>query len=165
MKFISLSTCFCIYLLVNLFSCKKESIDIPIGTIKVKIDGLEKTFNVEAKAIRLNVSGGYGVQVQGYFRSNSTTTLRFRIVSPDPITTSTYIENAASNLLVTMTHCIEVIFPCVYQWSSYGSVTNPVSITITAITGTSIKGTFKGELQGSASGKTVFTNGVFYVSF
>lgn len=143
--------------------CKKESSDIPIGTIKVNIGSTEKTFNVNAKATRLNGTNGYGIKVQGNYRSGSTTTLVFSIISPNPITNGTYTENVVSNPLVLMTHCVEVIWACVIQTSAYGSRSNPVTITITEITSTYVRGTFKGELQGSAI--EVFSNGLFYVSF
>ena len=150
-----------------LFSCKKDATDIPISTIKVEIGGSATTFSVQAKATRLFVSGGYGIQIQGNYRTGSTTNLSFSIVSPNPISTGVYTENTVSNPLVTMTHCVEVLFPCVLQSNAYGSVTNPVSITITEINSSFAKGTFKGELSGGGGNPTteVLTNGVFYVSF
>ena len=148
-----------------LFSCKKDITDIPIGTIKVDIGGVANTFSVQAKATRLQVTGGDGIQIQGYYRTNSTTNLSFSMVRPDPISSGSYIENAGGNPLVTMTHCTEVLFPCVFRASAYGNTSNPVSITITEITGSSVKGTFKGELQISSGGTEVLANGVFYVSF
>lgn len=150
-------------------SCKKDPMDIPIGTIKTNIGSEEKTFSINAKATRLNVTNGHGIQVEGYYRTGSTTNLVLTIVSPSPITSNTYAENPGSNPLVTMTHCVEFFSPCVLRTSAYGSVTNPVSITITEITGTYIRGTFKGELAGPVTNgtqtKEVFANGVFFVSF
>ena len=148
-----------------LFSCKKDATDIAIGTIKVDINGNAFTFSLQAKASTLPVTGGYGIQIQGYYRNGSTTNLSFSIVRPFPISTGTYSENAAGNPLVLMTHCTEVITPCVIRANAYGSTSNPVSITITEITGSSVKGTFKGELQVSTGSTEVLSNGVFYVSF
>ena len=146
--------------------CKKDSIDnIPIGTIKVDIDGTAYTFSVQAKATRPQVTGGFGVQIQGYYRTGSTTNLSFTVVRPTTITSGSYTENTASNPLVIMKHCTEVIVPCVYQANNYRSSTNPVNITITEITSSYVKGTFNGALQlGSGSTETL-TNGMFYVSF
>ena len=152
-------------LVALLFSCKKEATDIPIGTIKVDINGSAYTFREQAKATRLSVTGGYGIQIQGNYRANSTTNLSFSIVRPSAISTGTFTENAASNPLVLMTHCTEVIAPCVIRANAYGSTSNPVSITITEITGSSVKGTFKGDLQVSSGSTEVLSNGVFYVSF
>ncbi len=145
-------------------SCKKDKLDIPIGTIKVEIGGSTSTFNIQAKATRLTVTGGYGIQLQGNLKTTSTTNLSFSIVSPNPILNDTYTENTTSNPLVSMTHCIEFYSPCVIRANEYGSTTNPVAITITEISSSSVKGTFKGELQGIIS-KEVLSNGVFYVSF
>jgi len=158
----------CLSLIISLlfFSCKKDSVDnIPIGTIKVDLGGIANTFSIQAKATRISVTGGNGIQVQGNYRTGSTTNLNFSIVSPGAISTGLYTENAAGNPLVTMTHCTEVLFPCVIQTKNYGSSSNPVSITITEINSSFIKGTFKGDLQGNSNGTEVMTNGVFYVSF
>jgi hypothetical protein len=152
------------FLTLFFVSCKKDPTDIPIGTIKVDIDGHSSTFSVQAKASRLSVTGGYGIQVTGNLKTTSTTNLSFSIISPNSINAGTYTENTSSNPLVTMTHCTEVIVPCVIRANSYGSPSNPVSITITEITGSYVRGTFKGELQGGSS-KEVYSNGLFYVSF
>lgn len=146
-------------------SCKKDATDIPIGTIKVKIDGTDFTFNVQAKATTLAVAGGFGIQIQGNYKTTSTTYLSFTIVRSSPITTGSYTENIGGNPLVTMTHCTEVLIPCFFLATTYGSSSNPVSITITEITGSSVKGTFRGELKFSSGGPELLTNGAFYVSF
>jgi len=152
-------------LTILLFSCKKDPVDIRIGTIKVDINGTAYTFNVQAKATRLSVTGGNGIQIQGNYKETSTTNLTLTIVRPSPISTGTYIENTASNPLVTITHCTEVLVPCFFQAVVFGSTSNPVSITITEITGSSIKGDFKGELRTSSGSTETLSNGEFYVSF
>src|SRR6187431_203400 len=111
------------------YGCKKDSVDnIPIGTIKVDIGGTAYTFSVQAKATRPQVTGGFGVQIQGYYRTGSTTDLSFTVVRPTAITSGSYTENAASNPLVMMRHCTEFIVPCFSQANNYGSPTNPVNI-------------------------------------
>ena len=150
-------------LTILLFSCKKD--DISIGTIKVDINGVAYTFSQQAKATRLSVTGGYGIQIQGNYRTNSTSNLSFTVVRPESISIGAFIENVGNNPLVTMTHCTEVIFPCVIQANAYRSISNPVTITITEITGSSVKGTFKGELQVSSGTTEVLSKGEFYVSF
>lgn len=144
-------------------SCKKDKMDIPIGTIKVDINGNSSSFNVQAKATRISVTGGYGIQILGYLKSSSTTNLSFSLISPTPITNTVYTENSAGSPLVEMIHCVEVIVPCVFRTAAHGSVSNPVSVTISEITGSYVKGTFKGELGGQST--EVLSNGVFYVSF
>ena len=157
----------CILLLpiILIFSCKKDPADIGIGTIKVDINGTAYTFSVQSRATTLPVTGGNGIQIQGKYKETSTTNLTLSIVRPSPISTGTYIENNASNPLVTITHCTEVIVPCFFQATTFGSTSNPVTITITEITGSSIRGNFKGELQTSPGTTETLSNGVFYVSF
>ncbi|MEO7523965.1 MAG: hypothetical protein ABIT58_07705 [Ferruginibacter sp.] len=150
-------------LIISSIACKKDRMDIPIGTIKVDINGKSSSFSVQAKATRINVTGGYGIQILGYLKTSSTTNLSFSLASPFPITNSTFTENSASNPLVEMKHCVEVLVPCVFRTTAHGSSSNPVSVTISEITGSYVKGTFKGELSGHST--EVLTNGVFYVSF
>lgn len=150
-------------LILSAIACKKDRMDIPIGTIKVDIDGYSSSFSVRPKATRINVTGGYGIQIEGYLKSSSTTEMLFSIVSTKPITNTIYTENSAGNPLVKMIHCVEVVFPCVFRTAAHGSISNPVSVTISEITGAYVKGTFKGELDGQYP--EVLTNGVFYVSF
>ena len=144
-------------------NCKKNPDDIRIGTIKVNINGNSTTFNVQAKASRINVTGGYGIQIEGYLKSSSTTNLSFSLAGTTPISNITYTENSTGNPLVQMAHCVEVIVPCVFRTSTFGSLSNPLSVTISEITGAHVRGTFKGELNGHST--EVLTNGVFYVSF
>lgn len=151
--------------ILNTISCKKDATDIPIGTINVKIGSTNYTFNEQAKATRLPVSGGFGIQIQGNYRTGSTTNLVFSMVRPDAISAGSYTENTGGNPLVTMTHCTEVLLPCLIQAKTYGSSSNPVNITITEITGYSVKGTFSGELQINSGGTEILTNGAFHVSF
>ncbi|MBL0132457.1 MAG: hypothetical protein IPP43_16260 [Chitinophagaceae bacterium] len=110
---------------ISISSCKKDATDIPIGTIKVKIDGTDFTFNVQAKATTLAVAGGFGIQIQGNYKTTSTTNLSFTIVRPSPITTGSYTENTGGNPLVTMIHCTEVLVPCFnsgyYLWKQFQS--------------------------------------------
>ena len=160
-KLIHLST----ILTLLLFSCKKDPVDIRIGTIKVDINGTAFTFNVQAKATRLSVTGGNGIQIQGNYKETSTTNLTLTIARPSPISTGAYIENTASNPLVTVSHCTEVFVPCVFQAVTFGSTTNPVSITISEITGSSVRGNFKGELRLNSGNTETLSNGEFYVSF
>ena len=148
------------------FGCNKDSVDnIKIGTIKVDIDGSAFTFSVQAKATRMSVTGGFGIQVDGDLKSTSTTGLSFSIVRPTTITAGSYTENVAGNPLVRMVHCTEILIPCFTRASTYRSPTNPVNITITEITSSYVKGTFKGELQIGAGGTETLKNGIFYVSF
>ena len=153
------------FVTIFFISCKKDATDIPAGTIKMDLNGAPMTYSVDAKAIHLNVSGGNGIQVQGKYRTGSTSNLVFTIAVPGSVTTGTYTENVAGNPLVSMTRCTELIFPCVYQAMTYGSVSNPLRITISSITPSSVKGTFSGELHNNSGDNESITNGAFHVNF
>ncbi len=154
-------------------SCKKDKADtdVSVGTISATIDGTATTFNFRAKATGSNVSGGYGISIQGFKKdpSASQTSLSISIARGTQITSGTYVENSGSNPLVEMTYNYDLVFGIVYTSTTYGSATKPVTITITDINSTSVKGTFSCELLGNDvngnPAKTVFTDGVFYVSF
>jgi hypothetical protein len=157
---------FAFLFIILLLGCKKDSVDnIKIGTIKVEVDGTDYTFSVRSKATRLPVTGGFGIEIQGDYKTNSSTNLSFTIVRPSAITPGTYIENGGGNPLVRMIHCTEVFIPCLTRANNYGSFANPVTITITDITSSYVKGTFKGELQISGGGTEKLKNGMFYVGF
>lgn len=153
------------YVTIITISCKKDVADIPIGTIKVDINGSAFTFNVQAKATTLAVTGGQGIQIEGIYKTTSTTNLSFSIVRAGVISTGIHTENTAGNPLITMTHCTEVLIPCLIRANAFGSTSNPVSITITEITASAVRGTFKGELRTSSGSTESLTNGVFYVGF
>ena len=70
-----LSVSLIMFISAIVISCKKDPTDIPIGTIKVDIGGNPSTFSVQARATRLLVTGGYGIQIQGYYKTSSTTNL------------------------------------------------------------------------------------------
>lgn len=150
-------------------SCKKDHQDA--DTISASIDGKVTTFNVGAHASTLNVTGGYGISIQGNKKnpSDSKTALSISIVSPDPIVKRTYVENSNGNPLVGMTYDFDLVFGIVYTFEGYGSNTHPVSVTITEINSSFVKGTFSGEVQGTdatgATAKYVITNGTFNVKF
>ncbi len=166
---------FILFSVVLLFftSCKKDkaNTDVPIGSISVTIDGTKTTFNYGAKATVLSVGGGYGISIQGNKKdpSASQTNLLFSIASPSVITPKTYVENSGGNSLVNMSYAYDLFFGIVYTSVAYGSTTNPVTITITDINSTSVKGTFSGELLGTGVDgnpvKNVLADGVFHVSF
>lgn len=164
-------------LLLGFIGCKKSSTGgssgsgLAIGTIAVSIDGTNTTFNFGAKASTLAVTGGYGIRIKGNKKdpSQSSTSLTIEVVRGTPITTGTYVENISGSPLVTMDYFLDIFFGVGNTASAYGSASNKVTVTITEITSTYVKGTFSGELQGpgitTPTVKTVMSNGEFYVSF
>ncbi|MEO7923244.1 MAG: hypothetical protein ABIR30_06155 [Chitinophagaceae bacterium] len=162
---------FCLFILCwTLSSCHKDVSpnDVPPGTISVKIDNDASTFNVQAKATVLTVTGGYGIQIHGYKKepSSSGTDLTITIARPQPLSTGTYTENANSNPLVTMIHFVDLFFGYGTTTNSFLSTNDPLSVTITELTAVSVKGTFRGELHsGPGAQAERFISGVFNVSF
>lgn len=158
-------------IITSCVSCSKDISDpgkIPPGTISVKIDGNESSFNVQAKATRLMVSGGYGLQVQGYKKDPaiSGTNLTITIARPQPLSTGTYTENSGNNPLVNMSHFVDLFFGYGSTTSPFLSSNDPVSVTITELTGGNVKGTFRGELrEGPGTAAVRFVNGAFNVNF
>lgn len=155
------------YVTLLAVSCKKEP---PIGTISANIDGTNTSFKVAAKASVLSVQNGYGIQISGYKKDASATSLQLVIVRPITISPGTYTENTADNPLVQMKYFYDLFFGAGVGYSNHHSTTNPATVNITDISATSVKGTFQGELEGSdLSGggiiRTQITNGVFNVSF
>jgi len=164
---------FSILLLPVFISCKKDSTNNnSSNTISVSIDGTVTTFNTEAKAIRESVTGGYGITIQGYKKdpAASQTNLSFSVVSPDAITAKTYIENTSGNPLVAMTYFVDAtVLGIATTASNYGSTTHPVTITITDISSSTVKGMFSGELSytdlAGNPAKNLLSNGTFNVNF
>ncbi|MEO6639379.1 MAG: hypothetical protein ABIN25_13960 [Ginsengibacter sp.] len=154
-------------------SCKKNNADnkVSTDTISASVDGNATTFNYGALASTISVSGGFGITIYGNKKdpSVSQTSLLISIVSPNPITKGTYVENSGGNPLIQMTYTYDLVFGLKYTFETYGSTINPLRITITDITSTFAKGTFSGEVTGTdGTGSVVkylFTNGVFNVKF
>ncbi|MDB5221874.1 MAG: hypothetical protein JWN83_541 [Chitinophagaceae bacterium] len=155
-------------------SCKKDgaNTNVGIGTISVSIDGTATTFNVGAKASVLPVTGGYGIKIFGNKKdpATSATSLTINIVRGTAITTGTYVENGSGNPLVQIDYFFDLFFGSGTDYLNFRSTSNPVTITITDISSSSVKGTFSGELigpniSGGAPVKTTLSNGVFYVSY
>jgi|GEM_PF-3435948 len=160
------------YVTLVLASCEKEKEEITLGTLKAYIGSQPSTFNISARATRLTVSGGYGIQVKGYKKdpSASGTFLSFLIVSPNPITAGEYTENQNGNPLVEMEHFTDVFFGVGGSSTNYGNPTNPVNISITEINSAFVKGMFRGDLRmhdisGHPTGTGNITHGEFYLAF
>ncbi|MES1220819.1 MAG: hypothetical protein ABUT20_35290 [Bacteroidota bacterium] len=152
-------------------SCKKDSTDVPIGTLKASIDGAVTNFNVSAKASNLSVQGGQGIKIFGYKKDPTLSGTSFQIViaSPASISSGTYVENTNDNPLVQVNYFYDFFFGAGFSYSNYHSSTAPMTINITEKNSGSIKGTFSGELKGNdLNGNPIvskITNGVFNVSF
>ncbi len=130
----------------------------------------QTTFNFGAKVIVTSVTGGYGINIKGNKKepASSQTNILFSITSPSPIVAKTYVEGGG-NPLIQMEYFFDLVLGIGTTASNYGSTTNPVTITITEITSSSVKGTFRRELLytdlNGNPGKNVLSDGAFNVNF
>jgi hypothetical protein len=149
--------------LVFFSACKKDS-DKASGPISVNIDGANSVFGYGAQAVRVNASGLQTIQVIGLVGASGDQ-IAITIQKENGVTTGTYNENDENTLASVMLTKGGVAYLSDY------SETNPATITISSISETSIKGSFKGEVfkfnDGSEDGpeKKVLAEGKFDVQF
>ena len=158
------------FVIVFFSACKKDPLDIPLGTISVSINGTETTFNLQSKALLTNSAGYNTLTIHGYkkYTSANSTQIELIITSLNPISSGIFSENtAASSGNVRINFFQEFVLGLGTGYFTYGSPTNLCTINIASITGTSVKGSFKGELRagGSAGETATLSRGVFNVSF
>lgn len=151
------------------FSCKKDGSGTTSGsgTITCTLDGVNVSFNVNAKAMRMNAGAEQSVQITGMQASGNSNQIAMVVTGSSAITAGTYSENDQNGNVAGINY-IEA--GNTYPYVSYNSTTNPATITITAISSTSVQGSFKGDVylmssNGVTSTKKVVTNGQFKVNF
>ena len=159
-----------------LLSCQKkesdtEAIVLPQDYyIKCKIDGIDKTFNVMAKATKLEKVDQVFLSIFGKASSDVDNIERINmgISSTTPIRTGNYVENDPS-----LTYFIDAIYNpdnSLETWimGSLSENSAPFTIFITGIDDKSVSGTFKGAVFNKYSRgikEKRITNGEFYVPF
>lgn len=133
--------------LITLNSCKKDKETVPLGTISATIDGIPMNFNTDAVALRYkgNIDGTIFTTIRGYKPDNSI----MQIVMYSAVTAGKTYHKVSDDQ-------IHLSFGFVYTITNDGNIakafeddkiaTNPISITITAVSSTSVSGTFKGNL-------------------
>ena len=153
-------------------ACKKDPLDIPLGTISVSINDIKTTFNVQSKATTTNAAGYNILTIQGYKKDPavSSTFMKLTITNPGQITGGSYSENIASGYTsVRINYFQSLIYSIGTAYVSYGSSSNPAKVNISSISGGTVKGSFQGEVHVPNSGgigeKVVLSGGVFNVSF
>ena len=156
-------------LVLLLMSCKKNSDDngaIAANSIQANIGGTTYNFNVSAKAIKMDGTGYHFISIAGADANSATANVIGIIANSNvAVTTGTYNENDAVNF-GSLSYSVNISSGNTY--TDAGSTTNPVIVTITSLTGTSVQGTFKGDiyLGSSTSGtKKVVADGKFNVPF
>jgi len=165
-----------LFLGLFLASCQKKGSDfdaivLPEGYyIKCKIDGIDKTFNIMAKATKLVKTNQVFISIFGKASEDAANIERINmgISSMTPIKTGNYVENDPS-----LTYFIDAIYNPDNSFETWIMGSDPESsapftIFITGIDNKSVSGTFMGLVYNKYSrGIQVknITNGEFYVPF
>lgn len=156
-------------------SCKKNSSSSSSYHFTATIDGTAQTFNTTPLATRLTVYGITQIGIDGFSGSSSSNIQSLSIgwQSSTPgakFGVGTWTDSSQNYAVVG------VYAPVTLQdYASGNAVTagtnykgNHLTITITSMDSTAVKGTFSGDffLQGNLSGtKKTITNGDFYVAW
>jgi hypothetical protein len=139
--------------------------------IKAKLDGVARTFNANAMAIKTNLAGFSTLSIIGNAATGSLEGINISINNTPNVSatigTGTYSESNTTNYLLAV----------VYNAGSTSAVwgaglnpapANPFEVVITSLTATEVKGTFKGDVydnNGTGTNKKTFTEGEFNVKF
>lgn len=141
-----------ILLLFLIASCSKEkSSEEDLGQyyLKCKIDGVDKKFNYSAAATQQDLGGGvmsYSVFGKAVSDPNNLESLGFTIQLSIPLAKGTYKETDPTiDYFLAGIYNPNTVDPNMIYASRY-SETDPLQITFTEITTTTISGTFKGTL-------------------
>ena len=152
MKRILISSWPAILLLFLIASCGKEKSgeeDLGQYYLKCKIDGVDKTFNHSAAAVEQDLGGGtmsYSVFGKADADPNNLQSLGLTIQLSVPFAKGTYKETDATvDYFLAGIYNPNTVDPNMIYASRY-SETDPLQITYTDITSTTISGTFKGTL-------------------
>jgi len=91
--------CFITAISIFFFSaCKKDPIDVPLGTFSASVGGTKTTFNIQSKAVSSKIGSNYFLTIEGYKKdpSASSTNMKLTITSLNPISSGTYTETVTS---------------------------------------------------------------------
>jgi hypothetical protein len=175
MKRSLISSLSAILLLFLIASCGKEKSgeeDPGQYYLKCKIGGVDKTFNISAAAAQQDLGGGvmsYSVFGKSVTDPNNLESLGFTIQLSVPFATGTYKETDAT---------IDYFLAGIYNpntmdatmiYASRYDESNPLQITFTEISSTTLSGTFKGKLFVNTgdpnADSALISNGQFKVKF
>ena len=153
------------FIVLSFNSCQKHQEDpVESNLISVDIDGVKTYFNAMDE-VSLNILDLHRLDVQGFEKASPdfSNNLSFTVIDTVDITTKTYSESIFNYPHVDI-HYTSALASNV-RATANSRVSNPVSVTITDITPTTIKGTFSGELWyydlNNNDVKTTLSNGVF----
>ncbi len=158
--------------LISFSSCKKDKVENTVaeGTITFKVDGQDITYKTYAAAVKNSGEENTQVSIIGAENTSETgSAIVIILSSTSEITTGAYHEKAHGGKAAMIT------FKKSGEDSPYitiDSPANPTVVDITSITGTSIQGTFKGDIffiEGGAGAdfdeKAVISEGKFNLTF
>jgi len=146
-------------------SCKKDSSSTSSGSISATVNDTSATFNNSALAINTTANGVYGISITGF--ADNSNQISINISGPNPVTTGTYsFSTRGTGDQLSMGYSIP---PNITYIQDSTSTANYATVVITAISSTSVQGTFTGDLKlfsGTSVVKTKsVTNGTFNVKF
>ena len=154
-------------------SCKKSGSDGSNAYIKATVNDTAKTFNIQAKAYRINNAGTSSLVIAGN-ASNSTVealSLLISTTTTNPIEAKTYTEAGGDGFFASAVYNPNM--PNI-EYVEGSSAFNPLKIVITSIDDKTVKGTFSGNLifvrKDTSTGPVDpatknFTQGEFSVNF
>jgi len=162
-------------LLFLIASCGKEKSsqeDLAQYYLKCKIGSAEKTFNFSAAAVKEDLGGGvtsYSVFGKAVSDPNNLESLGFTIQLAVPIATGTYKEtDPTTDYFLAGIYNPNTVDAGMIYTSRYDEP-NPLQITFTEISSTTLSGTFKGKLfintTDPAADSAVISSGQFKVKF
>lgn len=155
--------------LLTLMSCKKDNDDIPIGTFSAIIDGTRTSFTQGVEADIDNLTGAYRLYIRGYKEnpSFSQTSLMISVFNENMITPAIYIENSTNRPLVEMSYDRDLGSGDFFNAYAFKSNPKPVTVVVTEVNSTFVKGAFSGELMGTRQDgvpvKIVVEDGKFHL--
>jgi hypothetical protein len=155
---------FSVITLLLITSCKKSSQMNPVASnvITATIDGTNCIFNIALETQTNNDTSG--TVFIAYEVDSSFDFLNFKITSKNKIALKTYGESADSTAEIVMAY--RAGNTATNYFNAYNTQ-DPFTITVTAVSGTLIQGTFAGNLYANGISTTapkVITNGTFSIS-
>ena len=149
-------------------SCKKEKSDTDSTDyyMSAKVDGIQKTYKINTIAVKLQIDTVYSIGFSAY--GDTTTGEHFFLdigQTNKPITTGTYVDAAADELLVVGGYNPGTTDDTKIYAAGLQIDNNPrLQITVSTLTATTISGTFSGTYYdegGDGTGTIAVTEGKF----
>jgi hypothetical protein len=145
-KFLSYSAVICLFFIF--VSCKKDKNDTNSTDyyMSAKVDGVQKTYKLNAIAVKLQVDTIYSIGLNAYGDTTSKEQFFLNIGQTNKaITTGTYIDADADDLAVVGGYNPGTTDETKLYGAGFQTDNNPrLTITISTLTSTNVSGTFSG---------------------